>query len=54
MWYTKQPFSIERWNRVRQNYIYYSAQGWINVFNYLKDENDEAIIDIEKSWWEYI
>lgn len=54
MWYTKQPFSIERWNRVRQNYIYYSAQGWIDVFNYLKDENDEAIIDIEKSWWEYI
>lgn len=30
----------------------YSEQGWIDIFNYLKNKNDEIIIDMEKSWEE--
>lgn len=51
MWYTRQSFSIERWNRAQKS-VYYSAQGWIDMFNYLKNKNDEIIIDIERSWEE--
>ena len=44
--YMKQPFSKERWNRAKK--ANYSAQGWIDIFNYLKNKNDEIIIDMEK------
>lgn len=44
---TNQPFDIRRWKKeIRQQY---SAQGWINVFEHFKSENDEIIMDmIEK------
>ncbi len=49
--YTNQSFSKERWNRSQKSF-HYSAQGWIDMFNYLKKENDKIIIDIVKSWEE--
>lgn len=41
---TNQLFDIRRWKKeIRQRY---SAQGWIDVFERLKEENDEIILDM--------
>lgn len=41
---TNQLFDVRRWkNVIRQRY---SAQGWIDVFEHLKSENDEIILDM--------
>ena len=44
---TNRPFDTRRWKKeIRQRY---SAQGWIDVFEHFKSENDEIIMDmIEK------
>lgn len=45
---TKSPFDSSRWNRQKQNN--YSAQGWIDIYEYFKNENDEIILDMEKDF----
>lgn len=41
---TNQLFDIHRWKKeIRQRY---SAQGWIDMFERLKEENDEIILDM--------
>lgn len=41
---TKSTFDIRRWRKEMQRI--HSAQGWINVFESLKNEGDEIILDM--------
>lgn len=41
---TKSPFDIRRWKKETQKR--YSAQGWINMFEHLKNEEDKIILDM--------
>lgn len=42
---TKKSFDANRWGRER-NSAKYSAQGWINVFEHLKQEQDKIIVEL--------
>lgn len=48
---TKTPFDIARWKK--QTDKRYSAQGWIDMFEYFKKEKDEIILDMIENIWEY-
>lgn len=42
---TKTSFDANRWGGER-NSAKYSAQGWINVFEHLKQEQDKVIVEL--------
>lgn len=48
---TKVPFDIERWRKESRKI--YSAQGWIDLFEHLRKEKDEIILDMIENIWEY-
>lgn len=41
-------FNICLWNTLKIKYNYYSAQKWIDIFNYFHNENDNDMKNIEK------
>lgn len=44
-------FDVKRWNKQKQKR--YSAQGWIDMFEYFKKQKDEIILDMIENIWEY-
>lgn len=48
---TKILFDINRWRKETRKQ--YSAQGWIEKFEYFRKEKDEIILDMIENIWEY-